>query len=261
MAMQQQNIKPAVVLDDDKSWATNIARGIRRFGGLPVRYFSSIEAFYKHHKIEYGDNIGLSNVLKKYSVITSDNNFEGATGYGGISGADFLLEQLGPALKEIDIKERPIVMCFAPSSQSVLARYETAMWEEYGIVSFHKLWENAAIGIAVRIAREYGVLLSRESVIHNICQQDVEEDNYEGPKNQFFFKLRADHLDFEDFPGEDYEQVSGKAKPMAWGEIVLYLAKSLNTTNEVLLETINHEVQLRRSQIEGQRGSHPEKEN
>lgn len=263
MLMQQSKIKPAVVLDDDRDWATNISRSIRRFGGLPVKYFPSVESFYRHHEIEYGDKIGLAKVLEGYSVVVSDNNFESAdnqtSGDGEIRGANFLLGQLGPALQEMSKENRPLVLCFAPSSQSVLAQREQEMWDKYGIVSFHKTWETAAVGLTVRIAREYGVSLSRKSIITNICQQSLDEDEYESPKAQFFFWFRADHTDFEDFPKEKMDQPEGEAKPMKWNEIVSALAKKLNIDDETLSATIKHEVEIRKSQIEGQKGGSPEK--
>jgi len=262
--MQQQNLKPAVILDDDRDWATNIARGVRRFGGLPVRYFASIEAFYRQHRITYGDKQGLARALEEYSVVVSDNNFEvprperELEADGEIRGADFLIGQVGPALKDIAEENRPIVMCFAPSSMSVLAGYEKEMWNEFGIVSFHKTWETAAVGLSVRIAKEYGVLLSREAVISAICKQDPKEDEYGSPKAEFFFNFRADHTEFEEFSAEGHTQVEGDARPMEWEEIVASLAQRLDTTSELLSNTIDMEVKKRRSELEG-RGKHPEK--
>ena len=261
--MQQQKLKPAVILDDDPTWATNIARGIRRFGGLPVEYFPSIEAFYRHHNIKHGDTQGLKHVLEGYSVVVSDNNFETPRpdfpGDGYYRGADFLLGDVGPALDEIPEENRPIVICFAPSSMTVLRGYEKRMWEKYGIVSFHKTWETAAVGLLVRIVREYGVLLSRESIVSSICQKSLDEDEYGSPKADFFFWFRADHCDFEDFPGEGFTQVKGDAKPMEWQEIVASLAQRLKTTSVALSDTIDREVQKRKKEIEG-RGKHPERE-
>jgi len=262
--MGQAKLKPAVVLDDDKDWAKNIARGIRRFGGLPVKYFSSIEAFYRHHKLDYGDQQGLARVLEGYSVVVSDNNFETPNPEypddGEIRGANFLLSQVGPALDNIPNENRPIVMCFAPSSMSVLQGYEKQMWEKYNIVSFHKTWETAAVGLTVRIAREYGVILSRSSIISNICQQSIDEDDYDSPKAKFFFNFRADHTEFRPFDSESLTKVEGTAKPMQWEEIAASLAQRLNITPTALSKIIGLEVQKRKREIEGQT-KNPEKEN
>lgn len=262
--MGEPKLKPALVLDDDRDWAAGIARGIRRFGGLPVTYFPSIEALYRHHEINYGDKQGLAHVLEGYSVVVSDNNFETPNpehpGDGYTRGVNFLLQQVGPALESMPKENRPIVMCFAPSSMSVLCAYEQQMWDKYNIISFHKTWETAAVGLTVRIAREYGVLLSRESIISHICQQNLTEDDYGCPKADFFFHLRADHTIFEGFPNENSTQVEGDANPMEWEDIVASLASRLKITSAILSDTIDKEVQERKREIEGQ-GRHPEKGN
>ena len=134
------------------------------------------------------------------------------------------------------------------------------MWDKYGMISFHKSWESPAVGLAARIAREYGgVLLSRESIIHTICQQTVEGGGFDSPKYNFFFGLRGAHLDDREFPGEDVDEPVGGAKPMEWIDIVSSLSQRLHTTNEALLGTISKEVQVRKTQIEGQGGGSPER--
>lgn len=261
--MIQQLIKPAVVLDDDRNWATNIARGIRRFGGLPVKYFPSIESFYRNHNIEYGDKKGLAKVIGEYSTIVCDNNFE-AAGHekpndGWIRGADFLLGPLGTAIESMPMKKRPLVMCFAPSSQAVIMQREKEMWDKFGIVSFHKTDETVAVGLAVRIAQEYGVSLSRKSIIADICRQSLDEQPYNSPKHDFFFNLRADHTDMDgSFDGESYEQVEGDARPLPWNEIMSSMANRLNLTPDTLGKVIEQEVSFRKAEIEGQQ-KHPEK--
>jgi len=263
MQQAQQNLKPVVILDDDENWAGEIGRCVKRLGGLPVEYYASIEAFYRYHHLESKDQEGLSRVLGGYSALVCDNNFETPNppvpGDGRRWGGDFLLNNVGPAIETMTSEGRPIVMCFAPSSMTVIRGYEKRMWDQYGIISFHKLWETAGAGLAIRITREYGTLLSRDSIVHAICQQDLNEDDYDGPKAQFFLKLRHELACWDDFSNDEFNQVAGDANPMPWEEIVASLAQRLNTSTDQLSRTIDTEVQKRNSQIEGQ-GKHPEHE-
>ena len=130
--------KPVLVIDDDRSMVLYLARGARRFGGLPVEYHRSIEGFMRTKGIVDNDKEGLARVLRDYGAIVCDNNLESASndypGDGRKRGIDFLEDQAGPAVETLPEKDRPILVCFAPSSQGVIDNNEQRLWEKYKVV-------------------------------------------------------------------------------------------------------------------------------
>lgn len=250
------NQKPALVLDDDRNWACYIARGIRRFGGLPTVFFPSVEAFLRHYDVKYGNQESLANVLREYDAVIIDNNFEASDhevyNDGWIRGMNFLYRQVGPAVQLLEDNERPILVSFAPPSEAVIKKNEKKLWDKYRIVSFHKLWETLAVGIDIRIAQEFGVVLSRESLISNVLGQSLDEDEPRSPKAEFFLDLRFQCCDFGDFPGEGFSDIEGEAKPLGWEDIISTISRLLDLGREDLVTRINAEVeQTRLMNIEG----------
>jgi len=203
-------------------------------------------ACFWYQNIEPNDENRLTEVLREYFVVCTDNNFETFRslfpGIGNMRGADFLVNKVGPCLKEMPPQDRLIVVYFAPSSRRVLQGYEEHLWEKY---------ETVGVGFAVRIFRKHGVVLSRETIASKICGQSLVEDNFGSPKAEFFRQL-AFSAETGSFRDEGYEIVEKNAKLMEWTNIVGLLAKGLKVTSDEMQSIIDREVSVRRNQIEGQ---------
>jgi hypothetical protein len=248
--------KPAVIIDDDLNWSKLIGRGIRKFGGLSVVHFPSIETFLEHHSVQLEDNKELTNILRTYSTVVCDNNLKGTPG-ALLEGIDFLWEHVGPASQQIEASQRPVLVCFAPSNEGTITQFEYPLWNKFNIASFHKLIEFPAIGIDVRIAREYGAALNRKTLIESVLRQplDLNGNESDNPKRNFFMDLQFDHLESPNFKNDDFHQIEGDAEPIAWEELLNSLANRLHIKPNELQESIEKETgSPRLNSIEGKKG-------
>ncbi len=246
--------KPALLLDDDQDYASWIAKSIRVIGGLPTVFFKSIEGFYRGVGLPPDPGLpDLAQKLTSYSSIVSDNNFAGASPDGRIEGFNFLVTKVGPATNLItDPEEKPYLVCFAPSSSSVIQSAEQDLWNRFRIASFNKMHEFPALGIATRISREYGVPLSRQAVVEGICGQDRNDDPVSSPSRTFFMNVFLDiTLDRISYGGSAQEQCAGPAIDVKWEDIVKELAMTMEIDQRELLTRIEREVDTSRHSIEG----------
>jgi len=237
--MQQPIVKPALILDDNLLIATTVARNVRRLGGLPVVHLPSIEDFYIRHLTPF-------DALKQYSAIICDDSF----GYSRKRGFDFLLQQVGPILQTMVESNRPKVL-FMTTDPRVVRTVEEKLWHPFSIASFDKTSELGAIGLAVRIAQEYGVSLSREQIIKIICQQSLEDASPASQKARFLEEIRKTAYLADDFKAETAYQVAGPAETMEWQQIVSLLAQEIKIPPEQLISIINREVEKNKKTAEG----------
>ncbi|MBI4974026.1 hypothetical protein HZC27_05435 [Candidatus Roizmanbacteria bacterium] len=221
--------KPAVILDDSPEDVVPLARGLRVFGGVETKHFFSIPAFERENNLQLEPNNNekwlkeVAEVLKKYSVIVSDNNFEEHTDpahpYDGYArGIDFLTGVVGPALQLLSPEERPLVVCFAPSSHESIDDNRERL-EKMGIIAFHKIEQSTLIGLYMAVSQEYKLPLSYREFIHDIL--GFEEDNMRyGEKGyRFGFELGYEHL-HKSFKDEgDGNIVAGPPRPLPWKKL------------------------------------------
>jgi hypothetical protein len=259
MSQVANKLKPALILDDSPTDVIPIARSLRLFAGVDVEYLQSIPAWERKHEITFDYSKKgahdrfyrqIANQLKQYSALVVDNNFQNA-GYpdDGVEGLPFLMGPIGSALKLIKPKERPLVVCFAPSSTDLIQEKKAELWRDHQIISFHKFYEAPFIGIAVKLANDNKVTINRENLLHDIFGFDPEEIDYNSPAGQFGFKLRYDLLDDDNVFGRD--KVEGSALSFDWPNFLRDLASRLNTTENEFLGRIDSVVSPLRQSREG----------
>lgn len=221
--------KPAVILDDSPEDVVPLARGLRVFGGVETMHFFSIPAFERENNLQFepGDDDkwlkNVAEVLKKYSVIVSDNNFEEhidpAHPYDGFArGIDFLTGVVGPALQLISPEERPLVVCFAPSSHESIDENRERL-ENMGIIAFHKIEQSTLIGLYMAVSQEYKLPLSYREFIHDILGFEEGDMRYGGKGYRFGFDLGYEHLHKSFNDESNGNIVAGPPRPLPWKKL------------------------------------------
>lgn len=237
--------KPALILDDDSFWSATIGQCLRVIAGLPVIHFPTLETF----EASFSGKRTLAEELKRYSIVNCDNSFSGAGGRK--LGEDFLTKEAGPAVLELPPEERPLLICFAPSTIGLVLRLEKDLWEEYGIVCFHKLTEAAALGLAARLAVEHGTKLNREAIVGKILGLDLADGAVRGPKDTVLFDVRFGLGIGLPFPGESFDQVEGPARPADYQTVLETFANELGMGEKELEARISFQVEQAKRSLEG----------
>ncbi|MFA5137047.1 MAG: hypothetical protein WC489_06720 [Patescibacteria group bacterium] len=232
------SLKPAAVLDDSPYSIFPIARSLRTFGGVDVEHYFSIPAFERTAGITNEPNQQQQRIescamaLRQYSVVVCDNNFEDHVDpkhpYDGWTrGIDFLISTVGPALELIPPKERPLVVCYAPSNRETILHNREAL-EQMGIIAFMKTEEAGSVGIYTAVVREYGYAPSYYEFVHDILGFELDEMEWKERGQSFIFDLATKYIYSRSmFPDEDREVVAGPAKPIEWSILQAEIEENL----------------------------------
>jgi len=239
--------KPALMLDDSPGDVYRISRALRLFGGVDVKYFTSIPAWERSFGAHFNPTIHgaydelcqkVAIELKDYSSVVCDNNFE-AAGYpdNGAQGLPYLTGVMSDSIKLLPPEERPLVICFAPSSSELVKGKQKELWEKHGIIAFDKFYEASFIGITARIAQEKGRGFSREQILHDIFGFNHEEIYDDTAAAQFGRELRCDYLENDELFGSP-EIIAGPAIGMDWNVLTKELAQRLDIPEKDFLARI-----------------------
>lgn len=247
-------LKLAIVLDDQPDYATSIARGIRIFGGSDTKYYPTIEALER--EIE-NRGISLRKILESSSAIVCDNNFDPSfsSSFRNKRGISFLRNEVAPLVTEIAPEERPLLICFAPSTK-LESHQINELWLE-GIVFFEKIEEAALIGFMLGVTKHLGKQINRDELLVEILGFPPEaQARNNRDLERFCTSLWAQYLeDLEGivFPGENEEMVEGKSLNLPWEKILNIVSENLSEINYVLTpEQLQQRIESKRpSGIEG----------
>lgn len=171
------------VIDDTPEDAFRLAVASKRIGGYEPTLYSSTSSFMHEHGYD------ITTALARFKAIICDNNFQTTD---GAWGHEFLINTVGPALFQIPEEQRPLVICFAPSSWEVIREHKEAL-QNIGILSLHKQDQIAYIGLALRISSE-GIIRPSLADIDAI----VSVTTTEGHPNLFFANEIAPQI-YNDF--------------------------------------------------------------
>jgi len=236
--------KRAALLDDSKEFVNIIACGLRLFAGYSTEHFTSIEGFISHIGWKTEDGVAsLAEKVKQFGLISCDNNF---LPIGNIKGSNFLFYALGPAIKSLPENEKPILVCFAPSSETSLAAFEKRLWEEFGIVSLHKINECTVVPLDAFLAEKYGCVLNREALVKGVLKLELDETIFGTKKGEFHRAVQRKMTQLGDI-----FNVEGVGNQIPFEQTLKIFANALKIPKEELLGRIEAQVEIARQAKEG----------
>lgn len=249
--------KVALFIDDDIDFVVTMARSVRAFTkDTTTEHQATIEGFFRANGLDelYSYQSGgvtrqqleaVAKVLERNSCFCCDNNLEGAGGC--IRGLDFLIDIIAPAIKLLPEERRPTLICFAPSSESLLKNSVEKLLA-LGIDSYHKINEAPIVGLALAINERYKCRLNRKIVLENILGLKLDDNDRDGPKQRL---CRDIWMEFLWFSGESFQQVAGPPRPIDFDEVLEFFAKERGMTKEVLIKRIENEALAHPRTVEG----------
>lgn len=141
-------------------------------------------------------------------MIVMDNNFSDGhherRSDGSVEGISFLKNLFGRALNLLPEEERPLVVCFAPSSEVAIETNTDELWQKWGIVSLHKAYDRMLIPLEILIAERFGAPVRGETLIHDVMGFASGDDLQKVRMNENL-RQYCEGL----FPGESMYQVKG----------------------------------------------------